>query len=92
MSSFAELTRPSNASGGFSARDVAMGDDFFGYMHNGYYPGGMANYQRRNNGIELMYMQNKGPDTIDILNYIGILSRLFVDLTPNWPQQDLFAA
>lgn len=91
-SSFAEFIRPSNASAGAIARDLFMGDDFFGYYHTGYYPGAYANYQRMNNGIELMTLQSKSSDTAAVFDAISKLSRLFIDLTPNWPQQDLFSA
>uniref|UniRef100_A0A914X3Y4 Beta-lactamase-related domain-containing protein n=1 Tax=Plectus sambesii TaxID=2011161 RepID=A0A914X3Y4_9BILA len=89
--SVAEMCRPSKASGGAYCRGIAVGTDFLGVWHSGYYPGGSAMYQRQNNGIELMYMHNKGPDASTVTDLIGGLGRMFIDLTPNWPQHDLFS-
>uniref|UniRef100_A0A914WHQ0 Beta-lactamase-related domain-containing protein n=1 Tax=Plectus sambesii TaxID=2011161 RepID=A0A914WHQ0_9BILA len=89
--SSAEMCRPSKASGGTYCRGVAVGTDFLGVWHNGIYSGSGAMYERHNNGIELMYMHNKGPDASTTTEAIEGVGRMFIDLTPNWPQHDLFS-
>jgi hypothetical protein len=81
QSSFNEMTTPSNASKGAACRDVRMGTDFLGYWHGGYYPGGLAFYERHDNGIEVIVMLNKGADSPQIMDAIGSVKRLFIDLT-----------
>jgi len=79
QSSFNEWTTPSTASGGTFCRDVFVGNDFVGYWHNGFYPGGYSTYERHDNGFEVMVMQNKGGDSAESQNAVTAFTRLFID-------------